>query len=94
MDQQESKALFEPVMHKSIEMTPVPGGWIVKVGCQVMVYADKDRLIADFTAYINNPQQVEKEFYANKNMSGPTMAAECGGNMSMDSGAKVSRRLI
>jgi hypothetical protein len=91
---QETKTLFEPVIHKSIELTPLPGGWLVKVGCQHVVYADKDKLIKDFTAYINDPQQVEKEFYANKNTSGP-MAAECGGGYGMGEAkdARVSKRL-
>lgn len=69
--------VFEQVIHKNIEITPLPGGWLVKVGCQPMVYTDKNKLIADLISYINNPQQVERDFLDSTRKN--TGSADCGG---------------
>jgi hypothetical protein len=72
------RVTFEPVVHKTIIIEPLTGGWLVKVGCQSMVYTDGDKLIKDFIAYINDPQQVEREFSSNSNQNGGPTEGPCG----------------
>lgn len=47
-----------------ISIKPALNGWVVKVGCQTIVYVDKPRLLTDLDQYLANPEAKEKEFVA------------------------------
>ena len=47
----------------NIRIESATNGWIVKVGCVVLVYNNKDEIIADFVSWIHNPDETEKRFH-------------------------------
>jgi len=58
-------------MHK-ITIEGVLNGWIVKVGCQTVVFDEMDAMLDEIEAYINHPEEVEKKYMDNrKNHSSP-----------------------
>lgn len=49
---------------KEIHIKPVLNGFIVKVGCQELVFHDIDHLCGELKRYQANPDMVEKEYLA------------------------------
>jgi len=47
---------------RDITITTVLNGWIVKVGCQHIVFNDKEEMIGALSAYLQDPKAVEKSF--------------------------------
>lgn len=63
-------------MHK-IEIGGVLNGWIVKVGCQTVVFSDMQYMLEEIERYIENPKATEKEYMENaknKTMTAPEEA--------------------
>lgn len=52
-------------MLKDITITSVLNGWIVRVGCQTVVFNDMARMLKDIEAYLNNPVEAEKSYQSN-----------------------------
>jgi len=46
---------------RDVKITAVLNGWIAKVGCQTLVYINKEDLIWDLGEYMDNPKAKEKE---------------------------------
>jgi len=65
---------------RTVTVTAVLNGWMVKVGCQTLVYSDQKSLLKDLGEYMANPQAKEKKFISsavNKRlMECPQVAAE------------------
>ena len=49
-------------MIRDVHIHPVLNGWIVKVGCQRVVFTKKSDLLTTLSRYLDNPSTVEKEF--------------------------------
>lgn len=47
---------------KKLTIKTVLNGWRVKVGCQEVVFDDKDKMLAELSAYLDNPAEVEKKY--------------------------------
>ena len=47
---------------RTVTVTAVLNGWMVKVGCQTLVYSDQKSLLKDLGEYMANPQAKEKKF--------------------------------
>lgn len=50
---------------RTITIRPALNGWIVDVGCQVIVFTDKEVMLKELSDYIDDPQGVEKRYIAN-----------------------------
>ncbi len=50
---------------RNISIEGVLNGWIVKVSCQRLVVTDKDFMLKEIGCYIDNQDEVEKEYMAN-----------------------------
>jgi hypothetical protein len=46
-------------MFRPISIKAVLNGWIVTVGCQTVVYQDRNQLISDLDAYLKDPDATE-----------------------------------
>lgn len=46
-------------MFRPISITAVLNGWIVTVGCQTVVYQDRNQLTSDLDAYLKDPDATE-----------------------------------
>jgi len=46
---------------RDVKITAVLNGWIAKVGCQTLVYINKEDLIWDLGEYMDDPKAKEKE---------------------------------
>ena len=51
-------------MH-TIEIKPVLNGFIVKVGCQIVVQSSKEALLSELKRYLDNPSKVSEEYLKN-----------------------------
>lgn len=58
---QENPVLTESTP-RSISITPALNGWIVQVGCKILVFNDINVLTAELNNYYANPQQTAKRF--------------------------------
>lgn len=47
----------------TIEIQQKSRGYVVNVGCQTFCFSTKEELIPLLTAYINNPNEIEKQWY-------------------------------
>ena len=47
---------------RTVTVTAVLNGWMVKVGCQTLVYNDQKSLLKDLGEYMANPLAKEKKF--------------------------------
>lgn len=45
---------------RQITITPVLNGFIVGVGCQTLVYTDRNKLLGDLASYMQAPDETEK----------------------------------
>ena len=54
---------FQKLIPHDITISPTPnGGFICTVGCVKVAYAGISRLIQDLTQYLENPEQIEKQY--------------------------------
>ena len=49
-------------MFRPITINAVLNGWIVMVGCQTVVYQDRNQLVTDLDAYLKDPAATEARF--------------------------------
>jgi hypothetical protein len=49
-------------MFRPITIAAVLNGWIVTVGCQTVVYQDRNQLTSDLDAYLKDPDATEARF--------------------------------
>jgi hypothetical protein len=49
-------------MTRSINIDPVLNGYIVRVGCQTVVFDNKPALLSALSEYLDKPEEVEKRF--------------------------------
>jgi hypothetical protein len=49
-------------MFRPITINAVLNGWIVTVGCQTVVYQDRNQLTSDLDAYLKDPEATEARF--------------------------------
>lgn len=47
----------------TIEIESKNRGYLVRIGCQTFCFSTKEELIPLLTAYINNPNEIEKQWY-------------------------------
>lgn len=61
---------------REVTISPVLNGWIVRVGCQTLVYDDKSDLLRDFVAFLEDPVKTERrivETAVNRQITMPGM---------------------
>ena len=46
----------------NIQIEPVLNGYVVRVGCQTVVFETTDKLLDELRRYMADPQRVEKEY--------------------------------
>ena len=46
----------------NIQIEPVLNGFVVRVGCQTVVFETTDKLLDELRRYMADPQRVEKEY--------------------------------
>lgn len=49
---------------RDLKISAVLNGYIVKAGCQTLVFQSARELLRELEAYLNNPAEVEKRFVA------------------------------
>ncbi len=49
---------------RNINIEPLSSGYMVRVGCQTVAIETTDKLVEALTRYLNDPQGVEKAWYA------------------------------
>ena len=49
-------------MLREIRIKPVLNGWIVKVGCQTVVFRFLPKMLEEIEKYLANPDETEKEY--------------------------------
>ena len=49
-------------MPQELQITPVLNGFIVRAGCQTLVYDSTDKIITDFSDWVCDPQKIEKRY--------------------------------
>ncbi|HEY5960938.1 MAG TPA: hypothetical protein VIV60_30490 [Polyangiaceae bacterium] len=52
-------------MTREITIIPVLNGYICNVGCQRVVFQDRNQMILELNKYLENPDEVEKEYIKN-----------------------------
>lgn len=50
---------------RPVGINPVLNGWTVRIGCQTVVFTDADKLCSELARYIDNPEEVEKDYLSN-----------------------------
>ena len=50
---------------RSIEINAVLNGYVIRVGCQTVVFEDRKRMLENLEAYLASPASFEKTFRAN-----------------------------
>lgn len=55
-----------PVRAKEINISPLPHGYLVRVGCQQFAFEDHTKMMKYINKYLNNPAEIEAKFYAGK----------------------------
>jgi len=63
-------------MTREITICPVLNGYVVRVGCQQVVFDDRTKLLLELDAYLKNPEETEKRYIGNalNKMPGPETA--------------------
>lgn len=51
---------------RNINIQPLSRGYVLNVGCQSVAISTKAQLKEILNTYIDNPQQVEEDYYAGK----------------------------
>lgn len=49
-------------MPREINIRPVLNGFIVNCGCQTLVFNEPGQLIAEFSAWVNKPSEIEAKY--------------------------------
>lgn len=49
-------------MIRSLEIRPVLNGFVVQVGCQVVVFTSREALLKGLAEYLENPEEVEMRY--------------------------------
>jgi hypothetical protein len=49
-------------MIRTLEIRPVLNGFIVNIGCQVVVFASREALLKDLAEYLEEPEVVEMRY--------------------------------
>lgn len=49
-------------MTRTITIHPVLNGYTLQVGCQAVVFTDKQTMLTALSEYYDNPEEVEKRF--------------------------------
>ena len=49
---------------RTITIEPTLNGWIVRVGCQIVVFTNLGKMLHEIYKYIRNPKQVEEAYLA------------------------------
>ncbi len=49
-------------MIRDIYIRPVLNGFLIKVGCQYVVFDDRDKMVDNLMRYLLDPERVEKEW--------------------------------
>jgi len=49
-------------MPQELIIQPVLNGFIVRAGCQTLVYDNPDKIITDFAEWVRTPNQIEARF--------------------------------
>ena len=65
---------FEKAIPHNIDIRPSNnGGFFVRVGCANLVYSksEKDKMVNDFSNYLNNPEEFEKKYNTSGCSGGP-----------------------
>ncbi len=79
-------------MFRPISITAVLNGWVVTVGCQTVVYQERNQLVSDIDAYLKDPDATELRFLkssvnqlhtANGPLQPPQTPQMAGGGASM-----------
>ena len=52
-------------MTRELRIIPVLNGWIVDVGCQRVVFTDREVMAREMMEYYRNPDETEKRYMAN-----------------------------
>ena len=60
----ENQAIMGANPIQDVHLKKVLNGWIVKVGCQTIVFESTSRMLSELGRYYANPAQVEKEYMA------------------------------
>ncbi len=55
---------------REVKINAVMNGFIVNVGCQTLVYQDKLTLLLELRNYLENPEQVEKQYIEKYGLKG------------------------
>lgn len=50
---------------REIAISPALNGYIVKVGCQRLVFETSDRMVSELSNYLNDPEATEDEYIKN-----------------------------
>lgn len=62
-----------------IEVHSVANGWVVKVGCQVLVFKDLDEFTLELKSYLRDPVAMEQKWFpkaATENQIAPSTCHE------------------
>lgn len=51
-------------MTREISIYPVLNGWLLKIGCQCVVFTDKQKMLSELSLYYESPNVVEKSYLA------------------------------
>lgn len=55
--------LYQPTYPvQEIKIQKVLNGFVLKVGCQAIVFEQKNQMLSELARYYDNPQAVEKEY--------------------------------
>ena len=49
-------------MTRQITIEPVLNGWLLRVGCQQVVFTDKQTMLNELSNYYDKPEETEKRF--------------------------------
>jgi len=49
---------------REIHIQPLDIGFVVRLGCQSLVITNKKQLLEELTNYFDNPNEVERRYYA------------------------------
>lgn len=47
-------------MLRNVLIKPVLNGWIVEVGCQQVVFDNKERMLKSISSYLDDPKETER----------------------------------
>ena len=51
---------------RHIEIDQLNGGYTIRVGCHQFAFETAEKMVKHLTAYLKNPQEIEKKWFAKK----------------------------